>query len=356
MSLRRTIDMTLARSLRTVLPAALLALALSSIGARAALDPEILSSVPVVQDGRLTVATAQGEGALPIHVSRDWTVPEVRRVVVVIHGWPRRDLKSGEHAAAHAGDAARDAIIVTPQFLTQTDVDTHHLSPDVLHWGLSDWIFGYDAHGPAPVSSYEALDAILARLADRRIFPNLATVVIAGHSAGGQFVQRYAAVGRGQAPLEQAGIHVRYVVANPSSYLYFSPERPVATDAAQCHGVNRWRFGLDGPLPRYVATPVDAAALERAYRARDIVYLLGTADTDPNEHQLDRSCGAEAQGETRFARGLAYFAYLTARPSGPLNQRVVEVPGIAHHSAAMYGSACGLTALFDTPGCDGAAK
>jgi pimeloyl-ACP methyl ester carboxylesterase len=346
------------RPLCAALSALLLALLLRSTGAHAALDPEVLTPVPVVEDGRLTVASDQGDGALPIDVSRDWTSPQpdVTRAVVVIHGWPRRDLKGGAHAAARAGDAARHTLIVTPQFLIQSDIDAHHLSPDVLHWGLNEWMFGQNAHGPAPISSYAAFDAILARLADRRIFPNLAMVVLAGHSAGGQFIQRYAAVGHGQGPLERLGIHIRYVVANPGTYLYFSPDRPFPTAPGQCNGANRWRFGLDGTLPSYVTAPVDAAALERAYRARDIVYLLGTADTDPNQRQLDKSCAAEAQGATRLARGLAYFAYLKARSTGPLNQRLLEVPGVAHHSSAMYGSACGLAALFDLAGCDGTAE
>jgi hypothetical protein len=36
------------------------------------------------------------------------------------------------------------------------------------------------------------LDEMLLALADRTVFPNLARVVVSGHSAGGQIVQRYA--------------------------------------------------------------------------------------------------------------------------------------------------------------------
>ena len=35
------------------------------------------------------------------------------------------------------------------------------------------------------------MDEILHRLADCRVFPNLANIIVAGHSAGGQFVSRY---------------------------------------------------------------------------------------------------------------------------------------------------------------------
>ena len=44
------------------------------------------------------------------------------------------------------------------------------------------WEGGDPAEGPTDASSFDALDAILARLADKRLFPALRAVVIAGHS------------------------------------------------------------------------------------------------------------------------------------------------------------------------------
>jgi hypothetical protein len=344
------------RTMRAI-HAMLLALpALTAGHAHAAIDPEILSPVPVVQDGRLDVKTELGAGSLPIHTSRDWTLPQpdVTRAIVVIHGWPRRDLRSGEYAAAHAGSAAQDAIIVTPQFLIPADIAAHHLPDTVLRWGINAWAAGDDAEGPAPISSFDALDAILARLADRLVFPNLRTVVIAGHSAGGRFVQHYAAISHGQAPLLNTGIHIRYVVANPSVYLYFTSARPVAPPTP-CPGVNRWQYGLGSGLPRYALRPVEPDALRAAYLARDITYLLGTADTDPTESQLDRTCAGEAQGATRFERGIAYLKQLRPPGAQAPGQTLFLVPGIGHHSSQMFASACGLFALFDQGQCANAA-
>ncbi|AMP01565.1 hypothetical protein CAter282_3781 [Collimonas arenae] len=335
-------------------------LAMLPMAAGATVDPEVLTPVPIVQDGRLEVSSAKGEGVISIHVSRDWTQPQpaVTRAVIVIHGWPRRDLKSLELAAEQSGTAANDAILITPQFLIQADIDAHHLPADTLRWGPNAWAAGYDARGPAAISSFDALDAILARLANRQLFPALRTVVVAGHSAGGRFVQRYAAVGHGQGPLLRLGVHLSYVVANPSDYLYLTPERPIDTNrhadgasSQQCPGVNRWPYGLGGDLPRYVSQPIDPQALGRDYLARDIVYLLGTADNDPAHHQLDRSCAAEVQGTTRFDRGTLYFSYLSSRPRGEWTQRLLEVAGIGHNSVKMFSSACGRAALFDQDGC-----
>jgi hypothetical protein len=41
------------------------------------------------------------------------------------------------------------------------------------------------------------------------------------------------------------------------------------------------------------------------------------------------------------------------RHPGTLAQRIALVPGVGHHGGAMFGSACGLVALFDRPGCPG---
>ncbi|MGF6654208.1 pimeloyl-ACP methyl ester carboxylesterase [Paraburkholderia youngii] len=332
--------------------------AAASASAPPKIDPLVHTPVPVVLDGRFEVATPAGRGIVPIHVTRDWSVPQpdVTRAVVVIHGWPRRDLASADNAAIKAGAAAEHTIVVTPQFLIAADIETHHLPGDMLHWGRDGWKTGYDAHRPAPISSFSVIDTIFTRLADRRLFPSLKQVVLAGHSAGGQYVQRYAAVGRGDAPLLAHGIAIRYVVANPSSYLYFDAARPVATTAASCAHFDRWEYGLEGELPRYVEQPVSASAIKAHYLAQDIVYLLGTADNDPNHKQLDRSCGAEAEGPTRLARGLSYVAWLRAQSGGhsggDFSQRVVEVPGVGHSSTRMYASTCGIAALFDRAGCE----
>ncbi|GGF48351.1 hypothetical protein GCM10011611_63480 [Aliidongia dinghuensis] len=322
-------------------------------------DPHKLP-VKVVADQRLAVTGAGGAGVLPLYVTGDWTRPEpaVTRAIIVIHGLLRDAdtyLRSAETALSEAGDAGRGTLLIVPQFLADLDIAPHDLPAETLRWGRSSWTGGEPAHRPAPVSSFEAIDAILARLADPDLFPALQTVVVAGHSAGAQVAQRYAVAGNGEAALTQHGVHVRYVVANPSSYVYFSADRPLAAGgtgpfpAATCPDFNQWKYGFEAPPPYVAASTPDA--LERRYAARDVVYLLGTADIDPNHPALDKSCAAEAEGPYRFARGHAYFAYLQARHPTGFAQSLHDVPGVAHDGGRMLGSTCGLAALFDAPGC-----
>jgi hypothetical protein len=163
-------------------------------------------------------------------------------------------------------------------------------------------------------------------------------------------VQRYAIAGKGEQALTRVGIGARYVVANPSSYAYFSAERPEPAIAASCPGFNDWKYGM-AARPAYLAAPT-AAALERSYVARRVIYLLGTLDTNPNHSALDKSCMGEAQGPYRYARGHAYVAAMRARDGGTPNHSVWDVQGVGHEGDRMLTSPCGLKALFDLPGCN----
>jgi hypothetical protein len=165
----------------------------------------------------------------------------------------------------------------------------------------------------------------------------------------------------GRAPIalsNSSGIHFRFVIANASSYVYFSDERPAPGGAAVlfrsrgCKAFNHWKYGtVDGPP--YLKSDAESSwsQLEANYAQQDVIYLLGTADTDPHEKDLDVSCGGEAQGPTRFARGQAYYAYLHGRNGVGWNQRMWFVPEVAHSIRQMFTSTCGVDALFDIGNC-----
>ncbi|RDU95476.1 alpha/beta hydrolase [Trinickia dinghuensis] len=314
--------------------------------------------VAAVAPDRLAVTTSVGSGVAPLYVSCDWGIaqPKVRRVVIVIHGRLRNAdayFELARQARAAAGGDAEDTLLIVPQFLAAADVAAHGLAPDTMHWEWIGWMGGDGALGPAPLSSFDVLDAILERLARRDRFPSLETVVIAGHSGGGQVVQRYAVVTRGESRMTDQGIALRYVIANPSSYVYFDELRPTADgefapfDAARCPGFNDWKYGLNR-LPAYareMATNTSAQALEYAYARRSVTVLLGSDDCDPAHPALDKSCAAQTQGAHRLQRGLAYERYMRMRhPS--LDHRTLIVDGFGHDGKGIFTSPCGLAVLF----------
>lgn len=291
--------------------------------------------VKVVAQGRLQFKG----GAMAVAVSPP--PASIQRVLIILHGRLRNAdtyLHSAEKAAAQAGQLGT-TLIIAPQFLNEQDVARHTLPNDLLRWQGNDWMAGGLSAGPNPVSSFQVLDDIVARVSDRQQFPEVKEIVIAGHSGGAQVVQRYALLAHGQYRIEP-----RFVIANPSSYAYFDAQRPMAFDAASCPGFNRWKYGLQD-LPAYAAgqTP---ARLEENYIKRDIVYLLGQQDIDPEHPALDKGCEAQTQGAYRLLRGHFFFDYLARRHPEGLNQRLIEVPGVGHDGDGMFNSPEGLRVLF----------
>jgi pimeloyl-ACP methyl ester carboxylesterase len=300
--------------------------------------------------------TPSGRVKLPFDVSLDWSKPQpsVTRAIILLHG-KGRDVdgyyKGLQGAASEAGSASDNSILIAPQFLNEHDIEDHRLGKEIIRWRTGTWEAGGPAVGPAPVSAYEVLDAMLEHLADKRYFPNLKDIVLAGHSGGGQAVQRYAVVSKAAARTAAQGIHVRFVIANPSSYLYFTDYRP-SPHGFGCSDWNHWKYGIrDAPEYVTVSPSHTWAEMEADYAAADVIYLMGDEDIDPSQKDLDVSCAGEAEGPTRLARGKSYYAYLKTRHPDAWGQRLWLVNGVAHSGPKMVESACGVKALFATGSC-----
>src|SRR3546814_6437212 len=129
------------------------------------------------------------------------------------------------------------------------------------------------------ISSFAVIDRIVAAISDRSIFPNLDKVVFAGHSAGGQFVNRFAS---GTALPETHPEHVyRFIAANPSSWLYFAALRPepdsmtsfrelTSVEREDFPDYNDYKYGLED-LHSYMGA-VGAEALTARYEHRNGIY------------------------------------------------------------------------------------
>lgn len=322
------------------------------------------NEVPVAAVGpeRLAVPSDTGVGHVPLYVQGPWAEGSdtLTHAVIMIHGRLRNAdvyFKQAQQICASAG-ADDSTLLLVPQYLARADVDAHGLDASMLYWEWTSWMGGGNAEGPWPVSAFEVLDALLRELAQPGRFPALKTVVVAGHSGGGQVVQRYAVLARAERDVIAQGRTVRYVVANPSSYVYFDGLRPVPdsaefalVDTQACPGYNAWKYGLE-KLPAYglddAGQVPSAQALATAYLERDVTVLLGGRDSDPQHPALDRSCSAATQGESRLVRGRNYERYLRHRLGGaPLAHGFHEVEGVAHDALGVFGSPAGRRALFD---------
>jgi hypothetical protein len=129
-------------------------------------------------------------------------------------------------------------------------VDADKLEDNEVNWRCSgdSWRSGATAVNNDRLTSYDFIDEILRKLASKDVFPNLSAIVAAGHSAGGQYVSRYAMANQVH---EGLGVPVTYVVSNPSSYAYLDASRPrdggglgAYQDRRNCTTYDRWPFGL----------------------------------------------------------------------------------------------------------------
>jgi hypothetical protein len=319
---------------------------------------ESQSAMPSWQ--RVELASPDGTFPFAIYSNRPWRgdMKSVKAAVLVFHGVSRRGNNyyvTAEKLLAESGSNVGETLLLAPNFFAPADAARHRIDGMPLWDPRRSWSAGSDAtNWPHPLSAFEVIDALLLTLADRTRFPHLARITLAGHSAGGQLVHRYAVLNALDEKLGAAGLAVRYVVANPSSYLYFTDERPLASgfiayNRNTCARFNTYRYGLEG-LPRY-AEETNGADLFKRYAARDVTYLLGTDDNDPEHRDLDKSCGAKAAGAHRLERGRNYIRYERhlAGTATRLKRLAYEVEGVGHQQSRMFGSKCAAHLLFGTP-------
>jgi len=318
----------------------------------------------------------------------------VRLGFIVQHGGKRNAdayTRAAIMGVRRASLSAEEVMVIGPQvyFSSDSELDT---AADELWWTdlLSSsnkrnntmsylpwyWGGGSGNTGKGP-SMFEVFDDVMTTLFDRTLYPRLERIIIIGHSAGAQLVQRYA--------IFSSLAHtfpIEYYVANPSSLAYLDQTRPVlfpvphscllynpqlvihhrysfripsAASTTCLSTYNSYGYGIDGDL-----VPKTGSALREAlisYVHRHVFYLAGAAD-NCNEHNkiskfeccrdgtssvetqievglekhlfddrgLDKSCEAVLQGRYRFERLHAFVEHvqLFARGHAPFLHRHPE--------------------------------
>ncbi|PWN54335.1 hypothetical protein IE53DRAFT_296036, partial [Violaceomyces palustris] len=329
------------------------------------------------------------------YITTGYDPQKVQRAVVMLHGlgrdawgyWDqgyvallnataRRETQSNSSSIRTGGVGggeggrprlrADEVVIMAPLFLNQEDsgcfpVDEEgNPTSNALVWNRADWAEGADSIFPnsiyddddktnftaPPVSSFEALDAVVGFFSDRSRFPRMNTIIIAGHSLGAQMAQRYALIGA----VPSRSVSVHFVVANPGSFAYLSDWRPRSVqDCPETY--NNWKFGLAIYSQRYLSdfisksldTSNNISSVIDRYRKRAVSYLFGLLDSSPG----DMRCEAKAQGLTHLSRGRNFIAHLDQLEGGfPSTHTVNFIPNVSHDGLGMFTSKAGLERLF----------
>jgi pimeloyl-ACP methyl ester carboxylesterase len=305
----------------------------------------------------------------------------ITRAFVFVHGI-LRDADNHFRTALAAGflaSALNDTVIVAPRFASNTSAPGNSagncadaMEKDEANWTCEvhrtdSWRSGGAELGENRLSSFAFMDEILRRLAQKNVFPNLKVIVLAGHSAGGQFVIRYEMLNQVHSAL---GVPISYIASNASSYAYVDDLRPTASaspatasagapgdsppissimgpafvhyaDAGNCSGFNTWPYGLKGRTG-YSSELTDEQVIQQL-ATRPVTYLLGEVDVLPLGI-FDVSCPAMAQGPTRLGRGLAFSKY--ANEAHGAQHKAVVVPFCGHSARCMFTSDLALPLMF----------
>lgn len=292
----------------------------------------------------------------PYHVNRNCPSDEVTNLIVVVHGTSRTGKGYFNNVRALLGEGDLSTVIVAPQFLLcandASPCDSGVGNPDHpkrVYWDHNDkWKTGgkwarklnRTGHGKTR-SSFKVMDHLIRSM--QKKYPNIKNITVAGHSAGGQFVQRYAASSPYENILFDEGREVRFVVANPSSYLYFHPFRRIRKKwllpfFPTCPNFNHYRFGIEflNPAEEGYLIRTGPHNMTSWYPERRVTYLLGEKDNRQNGN-MDASCGAMLQGKHRLARGKIYHRYMNDFFERH-NHDLVIVPDARHSSKEMFQS------------------
>lgn len=221
-------------------------------------------------------------------------IDDTAPVVVGIHGDSRDNLGLYNTLVKAAG--TRSVTIVCPLFRTTADPV---VSPSDPVWTEDSWKIGAYSQNFPYLSTFEWLENVSYRLAGKK-------PVFAGHSAGGQLLQRWAYV---------SDLAPKIVVANPGSYMWHTTQWS-------------YKYGLAN-LPLQMQKPVTD---------RPFTLMLGSLDTDASDPSLDKSKAAMWQGDCRLHRGLHYATDHKITP--------VEVPNVGHTASGMFRSAQGIKEIF----------
>ncbi|KAK0203306.1 hypothetical protein DFS33DRAFT_1260387 [Desarmillaria ectypa] len=290
----------------------------------------------------------QDNGAkLPVYQTSGLNNSRITRAVIVLPGknrdcWYYWNVMNNAlyNATYHDPSIRREHIsIMAPCFFTQPDMDAGTTGDDVLLWGMTTWIDGKANILPSFVtnfSSFDVLDVLVAYYMDTHIFPNLNTVVVGGHSAGGQMTQRYATLRKST----ENDNRLHFWIANPGSLCWLTEDRPMPDSF--CFDADKYKYGLAGNFPAYAISDTNRLGREgiiSRYIGRNLHYAWGMADNGPG----DISCQAFTQGRTHLERGRNFVAMLEDLAGGiPALTTIDWIEGVSHSNEDMMSSEAGI--------------
>lgn len=273
-----------------------------------------LTEAAGVPDARRFLLDGPGGDAVPVWYIRPAGTAADAPVLFVMHGVGRDADRYLREWAGHA--RRRGFVVITPEVSNDS-------FPGADAYNLGRTLDAAGRPTPRATWSYSIIESAFDAVRDREGL-TAGSYVIYGHSAGAQFVHRFA--------LFSAGPRMSSAIAANAGW-YTEPDPAIA-----------WPYGLSGAPPGIDRSKALAAPL---------TLLLGDADVDPDDDSLRRTPEALAQGPHRFARGLRMYASAqkSAQDMGlRLAWSCAIAPGLGHDNGVAAGFAMALVLGEAQPG------
>ncbi|KAM0723006.1 hypothetical protein Q7P37_001204 [Cladosporium fusiforme] len=290
----------------------------------------------------------------------------IQRAVFSIHGllrdpWNYENdmLNALNQATSYNENVNRDTVaVVAPYFASGSDKDFAYPWDDTakagrgsntsaLVWRGSQWSAGGDAQYPREsrrsVSAFYVLDEMIKYFDDKERFPKMQSIVLVGHSMGGQMLNRYAAVGK-DLKLNAKLVHW---IGNPSGYTWLNSYRPMYVP--DCPDYDDYREGYsnyeDYPMTYNTELVAEGSeAILKNFQSKQIAWARALQDM--GDHSS--ACGANTTGANRnerFFNFVDWFRPSCEDPEGR-NCDTVDLIDTSHNNGFMFNSPAGQSRIF----------
>ena len=253
--------------------------------------------------------------------------------IIMVHGLNRNADDYFEYLMSTLQSEERqdETILIAPFYKFESES-----TGDDFYWSDKGWRAGRSSADPARITSFSAIDQLIAQLANRDRFPVLEDILVIGQSSGGLFTHLFA--GATAAPEDHPHLQFQFIVGE-SQYFYYADGRRVDESSDQlfvptgCTGYDIWPFGFRSVPPDL--TSISKEDYNERFAQRPVTYLLGNGTgSDGSLNTTD--CSATLLGSSRFQRGQNMLTYMNlAFPEGHQHQKVIA-QGISHEGSRMY--------------------
>ena len=257
----------------------------------------------------------------------------LEKAVVVIHGGSYDADNYFNHltSSLESLNVSSKTVLISPHFKRSQD------NSNDLFWTSPTYRDGQNSSGPASISSFEVLDILISRLANKTYFPVLNEIIITGQSSGGRYVHTYSAGNKSESAYDS--INFEYIVSESQFFYYTTSERINEQTGnlyspGNCPSLSIWPFGYTS-VPTYVSS-LSKETFDNRFINRSITYLLGNG-TGTDSSLVTTQCASNLLGSSRYQRGENIFKYMGLKHSGHNHKKVI-VPNVTHDGEKIYKS------------------